>query len=120
MSNMSYCRFQNTLSDLEDCKGALEEALSGEAPESADDLVEPLSTDELDAAARLVEVCADIVTLTAEHLAVREEAMLDEVADALERTAVLHFLVQVNRTLRERAQARREARAERLEEERRA
>lgn len=27
MANMSYCRFENTLRDLQDCVGALQEAL---------------------------------------------------------------------------------------------
>lgn len=45
MSNMSYCRFQNTLSDLRDCADALEE----------DD--EPLSSEEARAAIKLIEEC---------------------------------------------------------------
>jgi hypothetical protein len=46
MSNMSYCRFQNTLDDMRDCLDALSEM---------DDLSE-LSVDERNAAIRMVEV----------------------------------------------------------------
>jgi len=48
MSNMSYCRFQNTLRDLQDCNAAFEDE-------------EHLSKDEMDAAFDLVELCAAIV-----------------------------------------------------------
>lgn len=53
MSNMSYCRFQNTLSDLEDCYGALTDKLSQE---------------EHNARKRLVALCADIVQAYGEAL----------------------------------------------------
>ena len=46
MSNMSYCRFENTLADLNDCKNALDE--NG---------FEHLSDDELKAAKRLIRSC---------------------------------------------------------------
>lgn len=45
MSNMSYCRFENTASDLHDCVDALE---SGDLPDS---------TDELKAADRMAKLC---------------------------------------------------------------
>ena len=49
MANMSYCRFENTLSDLRDCQNALqEEGLKG------------LSGDELMAARRLIALCSHI------------------------------------------------------------
>lgn len=48
MSNMSYCRFQNTLIDLRDCRDALDDN-------------DPLSEHEYRAAVRLVELCKDIV-----------------------------------------------------------
>ena len=46
MSNMSYCRFQNTLSDLQDCEEHL----------SDDDL----SEDEEEARIKLVKLCKEI------------------------------------------------------------
>ncbi len=50
MANMSYCRFQNTLMDLRDCKEALEE----------EELLKK-GSDEHRAMLRLIEVCQDIV-----------------------------------------------------------
>jgi len=48
MSNMSYCRFRNTLEDLQDCEDAL----------NADSVpFELLSTDERQAARRLLQLC---------------------------------------------------------------
>lgn len=51
MSNMSYCRFQNTLRDLRDCAEALEE-IDGNLAE--------LSKDEAQAANGLIELCKRI------------------------------------------------------------
>ena len=48
MSNMSYCRFQNTLSDLRDCEFHL------------DDFLEEMSDDERKARSRLIKVCERI------------------------------------------------------------
>ena len=66
MSNMSYCRFQNTLSDLQDCYNwmqsnpdAVVEALAGvKSPD--DDDYERLSPEESDALSALVELCNTI------------------------------------------------------------
>jgi len=49
MSNMGYCRFQNTLQDLRACYNALI------------DNDYPLSDDELRAKNRLIELCQDMV-----------------------------------------------------------
>lgn len=49
MSNMSYCRFQNTLNDLRDCRNAL----SGGRGR--------LSQDEAEAAMSMLSVCKDVV-----------------------------------------------------------
>jgi hypothetical protein len=49
MSNMSYCRFQNTSRDLADCGEALEE-----------DGIYNLEGDELRCAVRLIQLCRDI------------------------------------------------------------
>lgn len=48
MSNLSYCRFQNTVPDLSDCADALEE-IDGNLAE--------LSEDEAHAADRLIQLC---------------------------------------------------------------
>ena len=46
MSNMSYCRFQNTLNDLRDCYEHIED--------------EDLSEDEKEARNKIKELCKDI------------------------------------------------------------
>lgn len=50
MSNMSYCRFQNTLTDLCDCYEALGEINS----------LDDLSDEEKRAAKCLIKICVDI------------------------------------------------------------
>lgn len=52
MSNMSYCRFRNTLNDLEDCVYALEDI----------DLKD-LSDEELWAAKRMRNLCEEYIEL---------------------------------------------------------
>lgn len=64
MSNMSYCRFQNTSSDLRDCQRAIENLLRGEGK---------LSARELDAAKTLALTCSQIVDRLTE--AAQDEAM---------------------------------------------
>lgn len=59
MANMSYCRFQNTLTDLLDCHGVIEEMV-GDEPMRA------LSDDEALAARQLVTACFDILLLLVE------------------------------------------------------
>ena len=49
MSNMSYCKFENTLEDLRDCYQSLEQFDYGELSES-----------EAEAAARLINLCRQI------------------------------------------------------------
>jgi hypothetical protein len=47
MSNMSYCRFQNTVLDMEDCISVLNDS-------------EELSDDEANAKDRLIQLCVDV------------------------------------------------------------
>lgn len=67
MGNMSYCRFQNTLSDLRDCQGRLQELLefAGDDVENEDG---ELSRDELEAAKDLAYTCLQISESFAEYL----------------------------------------------------
>jgi hypothetical protein len=58
VSNMSYCRFRNTLADLRDCKADLETLLSEEERPS-------LGEEELSAAQQLVETCIEITAMVA-------------------------------------------------------
>lgn len=53
MSNMSYCRFQNTLTDLRECESVLEDAYNFSDID--------LSQDEMRALKRLIPVCQSIV-----------------------------------------------------------
>lgn len=50
MSNMSYCRFENTLPDLEDCKEALYNLSN----------LNELSETEMEAARELIKACVQI------------------------------------------------------------
>ena len=49
MSNMGYCRFENTLHDLQDCQAHIEDSLNSES--------------EISARKRLIEICAEIAEL---------------------------------------------------------
>lgn len=79
MSNMSYCRFQNTLIDLRVCRRALTEIFNHAS--------DPLSTDELEAAGDLAGEAATIVE------ALVEQMVNDLTAD--ETTTVLAILARV-------------------------
>lgn len=80
MSNMSYCRFQNTASALSVCEHVLEDLTDGDP--------EKLSDDELSAAKQLVASCVNIVQLLAERGELEFEPdmdlapVLDELNDA--------------------------------------
>jgi hypothetical protein len=64
MSNMSYCRFSNTLADLQDCYEALREG-------------KKLSQEEEKAKDHLLELCSDILHLSV-SLPVKETYETDE------------------------------------------
>lgn len=74
MGNMSYCRFQNTSMDLDDCQGAIEDLASRDAGS--------LSREELAAAKRLVRTCIDIVSLIAEEGGLEVEELIDNESKA--------------------------------------
>lgn len=56
MSNMSYCRYHNTLLDLQDCYYALQNEFPAEPDEDTDGPV-TISKDEAAARKALVELC---------------------------------------------------------------
>lgn len=58
MSNMSYCRFQNTRGDFRDCDEALEELIEGSG--------DALSNDELEAAKSLAKRATEMIERLAE------------------------------------------------------
>jgi len=65
MSNMSYCRFQNTLSDLRDCYRYIEEP-------------ETLSEDEKGAREALIEMCREIASLFPEEANCKKSGVKNE------------------------------------------
>lgn len=108
MSNMSYCRFQNTVSDLRECAGALEELLetSDSVPTEEDvegtdlddedyswDESVALSHDERIAATALIQQCFDIVALVSESMGLdlfsEEHLFLEGHEEFLEQTNAL-------------------------------
>jgi hypothetical protein len=56
MANMSYCRFQNTVQDLQDCFNAIDEALDNGEPMD-------LSDDEQQAFQRMFNLMEDMMPL---------------------------------------------------------
>lgn len=70
MANMSYCRFQNTLTDFEDCSTSLAEAFEGDLGK--------LSREELRAAIRLVEEARDLVNMVRDMADVDEDGALTD------------------------------------------
>ncbi len=76
MSNMSYCRFQNTNSDLRDCESALESLINCDGEEEA------LSARELEAAKALVARCFDIASMIADASGYSVEELLDRDTEA--------------------------------------
>ena len=58
MTNMSYCRFENTLNDLRDCKDQLEMLLAGDADTGA-----MSSLQERRARIQLIVECYELVEL---------------------------------------------------------
>lgn len=85
MGNMSYCRFQNTVGDLRDCQGALEELLAGDGK---------LSREELSAAIRLVETCQEIISEVAGR-SEKAQKQIDEFG-AIDDTEVNRILTEAN------------------------
>lgn len=78
MSNMSYCRFENTSNDLVDCLDALKAMIENKQRE------DHLGREELRAAKTMATLCLEYVELLAEHagkdledcdVAVLEDAM---------------------------------------------
>lgn len=63
MSNMSYCRFENTYSDLRDC---------------VDALADPMSKDEARYARKMYKLCQEFITNVDEYGIVTDEDDEDE------------------------------------------
>jgi hypothetical protein len=76
MSNMSYCRFENTAKDLDDCKDALERLFLCETEERGDTVA--LSRREIKKAKELIETCYDILEMVAEQ---NPECEMEDLSD---------------------------------------
>lgn len=77
MSNMSYCRFQNTEKDFADCMSALEDLANGQ---------DRLSDDELRAAKSLATRALDMVRLLAENTDLQLSDVMDsDLEDEIQR-----------------------------------
>ena len=74
MSNMSYCRFQNTSGDLEDCKNALDAVIN--------EGIGKLSHEEVHAAKRLVQSCLYIVRILAEVRDIDIDVGMEQLEDS--------------------------------------
>lgn len=80
MGNMSYCRFRNTEQNLADCESALEKLIEGDIANSERGELS-ISDEELKAAAKLVERCANILRL------IQEATGVDDDIDDIEQHA---------------------------------
>ncbi len=54
MANMSYCRFQNTLDDMQDCNEALDELVAGDKD------IDEVSDEEREAMERMMSLMEDM------------------------------------------------------------
>ena len=70
-NNMSYCRFENTLCDFEDCKDTLEALFDGS-------LEYPISERERKKAAQLVERAGDLVELFSDLIGLESSDVNEE------------------------------------------
>lgn len=70
MANMSYCRFQNTIRDLEDCHEALETFFYED--------IETITGEERDHAANLIQTCHQILELVANQTAMSLSEYVDK------------------------------------------
>lgn len=70
MANMSYCRFRNTLQDLQDCSNALQEIIDNCG---IDEDGEKLSFDERRAASNMYDLCQKFMSLYEEMEEIEEE-----------------------------------------------
>ena len=78
MSNMSYCRFENTMRDLRDCEGALEELFNNGHEE------DELSREhELPSAKELVKTCQRILEMVADRADKPVEDLTEDDIDAV-------------------------------------
>lgn len=66
---MSYCRFRNTLQDLQDCSNALQEIIDNNG---VDEYGEKLSFDERRAAGNMYDLCREFINIYEEFVEIEE------------------------------------------------
>lgn len=71
MANMSYCRFQNTVMDMEDCFNAMADAVDTEEPME-------LSSDEQRAFQRMYDMLSDMVEMMEQVIEMEDAAAVRE------------------------------------------
>lgn len=82
MANMSYCRYRNTLRDLDDCAADLELRVFGGTDEDDEEVTpRPLSREEHKAALDLVIKALDIARLFADNWGIND---LEQLQDRIE------------------------------------
>ena len=81
MSNMSYCRFENTAKDLADCRDALDNFLNGQPEERGEEVA--LSESELEWAKELVRNAMGILDLVANQKNCDRDELDENDADAV-------------------------------------
>lgn len=89
MSNMSYCRFHNTLSDLDDCVDDIERRVQGEGCDEDGDPMNPLSESEADKAVQLILKASDLIQFVMDEMSCE--------ADEIDHTMVKQFIDQLQR-----------------------
>lgn len=74
MANMSYCRFRNTLGDLNDCLGALQEIIDNNG---VDQYGEKLDLKERWAARDMYDLCREFIDIYEEFVEIEERNKQD-------------------------------------------
>ena len=74
MANMSYCRFRNTLQDLQDCSNALQEIIDNGG---VDDYGEKLNFEERRAASNMYDLCREFIDIYEEFEEIEERNKQD-------------------------------------------
>lgn len=93
MSNMSYCRYQNTRTDFDVCVDDLEELMQGGGEDANGDPRDPLSDDEVRAMRELVTRVLDLAVMLAEGAGVDT----GDLGEACSEDRIVQDLVTLNR-----------------------
>lgn len=101
MSNMSYCRFQNTERDFDDCKVALFGMIDEPNEYGA------LSREELNAAKRLALAAIELLQTLCDHAGIDTQTLFDSAS--IQQHEVETILDNINQTVKTAAQEEQES-----------